>query len=34
MIRHWRYLLIGADNEDQANEIAEQSAAELPAGAS
>ena len=33
VVRHWRYLLIGADNEDQANEIAEAVRDELPAGA-
>ena len=33
VVRHWRYLLIGADNEDQANEIAEAVHDELPAGA-
>jgi hypothetical protein len=32
-VRHWRYLLIGADNEDQAREIAETIRGELPAGA-
>jgi hypothetical protein len=31
--RHWKYLLIGADNEDQANQIAERLQGELPAGA-
>ena len=33
VVRHWRYLLIGADNEDQAHEIAEQIRGQLPAGA-
>jgi hypothetical protein len=33
VVRHWRYLLIGADSEDQAREIAEQIGAQLPAGA-
>jgi hypothetical protein len=33
VVRHWRYLLIGADNEDQAREIAEQVRDQLPAGA-
>jgi hypothetical protein len=33
VVRHWRYLLIGADNEDQAREIAEAVGDELPAGA-
>jgi len=33
VVRHWRYLLIGADTEDQANEIAEKIRGELPAGA-
>jgi hypothetical protein len=33
VVRHWRYLLIGADNEDQALEIAEQVRDQLPAGA-
>jgi hypothetical protein len=33
VVRHWRYLLIGADNEDQAHEIAEQIRGRLPAGA-
>jgi hypothetical protein len=33
VVRHWRYLLIGADNEDQAQEIAEKLRDELPAGA-
>jgi hypothetical protein len=33
VVRHWRYLLIGADDEDQANEIAEAIRDELPAGA-
>lgn len=33
VVRHWRYLLIGADNEDQAREIAEQIGGQLPAGA-
>ena len=33
VVRHWKYLLIGADNEDQAHEIAEKIRAELPAGA-
>jgi hypothetical protein len=33
VVRHWRYLLIGADTEDQAHEIAERIGGELPAGA-
>ncbi len=33
VVRHWRYLLIGADNEDQARKIAETIRGELPAGA-
>lgn len=33
VVRHWRYLLIGADNEDQAREIAEAVRGELPSGA-
>lgn len=33
VVRHWRYLLIGADNEDQAREIAEKLRGELPSGA-
>jgi hypothetical protein len=33
VVRHWKYLLIGADNEDQAREIAEQIGGQLPAGA-
>jgi hypothetical protein len=33
VVRHWRYLLVGADNEDQANEIAEKLRGELPEGA-
>lgn len=33
VVRHWRYLLIGADNQDQAREIAEQIRAQLPPGA-
>jgi hypothetical protein len=33
VVRHWRYLLIGADNEDQAREIAEQIRGQLPEGA-
>jgi hypothetical protein len=33
VVRHWRYLLIGADNEDQAREIAEQVRGQLPSGA-
>jgi hypothetical protein len=33
VVRHWRYLLIGADNEDQAQEIAEKLRGELPSGA-
>jgi hypothetical protein len=33
VVRHWRYLLIGADNEDQAHEIAEAVRSELPPGA-
>jgi len=33
VVRHWRYLLIGADNEDQAHEIAEAVRNELPPGA-
>ena len=33
VVRHWRYLLIGADNEDQAREIAEQVRSQLPEGA-
>jgi hypothetical protein len=33
VVRHWRYLLIGADTEDQAREIAEQIRGQLPAGA-
>jgi hypothetical protein len=33
VVRHWRYLLIGADNEDQATEIAEQVRRQLPPGA-
>jgi hypothetical protein len=33
VVRHWRYLLIGADDEDQAHEIAEQIRGQLPAGA-
>jgi hypothetical protein len=33
VVRHWRYLLIGADNEDQAHEIAEAVRDELPPGA-
>ena len=33
VVRHWRYLLIGADNEDQAREIAEQVGGQLPDGA-
>jgi hypothetical protein len=31
--RRWRYLLVGADNEDQASEIGERLRAELPPGA-
>jgi hypothetical protein len=31
--RRWRYLLIGADNEEQANELAARLRQELPAGA-
>ena len=30
VVRHWKYLLIGADNEDQAHEIAEPSAPSCP----
>ena len=33
VVRHWRYLLIGADNEDQAREIAEQVRGQLRSGA-
>ena len=33
VVRHWKYVLIGADNEDQAREIAEQIGGQLPAGA-
>jgi hypothetical protein len=33
VVRHWKYLLIGADSEDQAHEIAEKIGGELPAGA-
>jgi hypothetical protein len=33
VVRHWRYLLIGADSEDQAREIAEQIRGQLPTGA-
>jgi hypothetical protein len=33
VVRSWKYLLIGADNEDQAREIAEQLRGQLPAGA-
>jgi len=33
VVRHWKYLLIGADNEDQAREIAEQLRSQLPDGA-
>jgi hypothetical protein len=33
VVRHWKYVLIGADDEDQANEIAAQVADELPDGA-
>jgi hypothetical protein len=33
IVRHWKYLLIGADNEDQAREIAEQLRGQLPDGA-
>ncbi len=33
VVRHWRYLLIGADNESQAHEIAEAIRDELPPGA-
>lgn len=33
VVRHWRYLLIGAGDEDQAHEIAEAVRGELPAGA-
>jgi hypothetical protein len=33
VVRHWRYLLIGADNDDQANEIAEAVRDALPPGA-
>jgi hypothetical protein len=33
VVRHWRYLLIGADTDDQANEIAEKIRGELPDGA-
>jgi hypothetical protein len=33
VVRHWKYLLIGADNEDQANEIAGRIRGELPEGA-
>jgi hypothetical protein len=33
VVRHWKYLLIGADNEDQAREIAEQLRGQLPDGA-
>lgn len=30
VVRHWKYLLIGADSEDQAHEIAEKVREELP----
>lgn len=33
VVRRWKYLLIGADNEDQANQIAQQLKRELPPGA-
>ena len=33
VVRHWRYLLIGAENENQAHEIAEEIRSQLPAGA-
>ena len=33
VVRHWKYLLIGADNEAQAHEIAEKIRDDLPAGA-
>jgi hypothetical protein len=33
VVRHWKYLLIGAGNEDQAHEIAEKIGGELPSGA-
>ena len=33
VVRHWKYLLIGVDNEDQANEIVEKIQPQLPAGA-
>jgi hypothetical protein len=33
VVRHWRYLLVGADNEDQAREIAEAVRDQLPTGA-
>ena len=33
IVRRWKYLVIGADTEDQANEIAQHLAGRLPAGA-
>lgn len=33
VVRRWKYLLIGADTEDQANQIAEHLTGRLPAGA-
>ena len=33
VVRRWKYLLIGADNEDQAKEIAKRLEGELPPGA-
>jgi hypothetical protein len=33
VIRRWKYLLVGADSEDQANEIVERLRGELPPGA-
>jgi hypothetical protein len=33
VIRRWKYLIIGADNEDQANEIVGRIRGELPSGA-
>ena len=33
VVRRWKYLLVGADNEDQANQIAQRLQGELPGGA-
>jgi hypothetical protein len=33
VVRHWKYLLIGVDNEDQAHEIVEKIRPQLPVGA-